>query len=323
MRSSLVAAVLTLGAPLVAAAEPLLGPAVGNADLLAAEGTRLYNEKAFDQARDRFLKATRVTPATLPTYLLLARAYFALRDLERACHVYRVYVKTAPDSPDRAKAQDELDLCERQLTASGVTPQLSQSYVALKAAFFEALDKGNFEGPASALEVLRALVAAGYAAPDLGDLAAKLARATEEAAEATHRAVLERRTKVAPSELHRAKTLYEVALDCGAPRSKQAAHAAFVEGLALLLEAKPSDAEAQFQQAAELDPTDAEARFCRALATFTAGDKAGALRLLEAQLPTDPRTSILRVAVAMDGASEGAAVELEKLLFARRYKSTP
>jgi len=70
MRSSLAAlcaGLLCLSVPSAAPAEPLVGRAVGNADLLIAEGTRLYNEGAYDQARDRFLKATRVAPETLAT----------------------------------------------------------------------------------------------------------------------------------------------------------------------------------------------------------------------------------------------------------------
>ncbi|MBI5546878.1 MAG: hypothetical protein HY901_23595, partial [Deltaproteobacteria bacterium] len=293
-----------------------------NADLLVAEGARLYNEKAFDQARDRFLKATRVTPGALPPYLSLARAYFALKDLERACLVYRVYVKNSPETPDREKAQGELDLCERQLAASGATLQLAQNNVSLKASFFEALDKGNLVGAGSAAELLASIVGVGYAAPDLGDMAAKLARAAELSAEASYQAALAHQ-KAGAADLRKAGALYLLALDCGSSPVKQAARAAFLEGLALLSEGRPFQAEISFEDAARRDPADVEARFYRGLAKYLSGDKTGALKTLEADLPADPRTSVLRVAVAMDGPAEGAAGALEKFLFSRKYKNVP
>lgn len=325
MRSSLglVAALALL--PGLAGAEALIGPGVGNADLLLADGMRLYNEKVYDQARDRFLKATRVAPAALPTYLALARTYSALKDLERAIVVYRVYVKNAPESPDRDKAQAELELCERQFAASGSTPALGASYVALKATYFDVLDKGALLGPGSAAELLTSIVGAGYAAPDLGDMAAKLARAAETAADEIYAAATakKRAAPLSVPDLRRAGALYQLALDTGSAPARQAARAAFLEGVALLVEAKANQAEIAFEDASKKDPADLEARFYRAFAKYSAGDKAGALKLLEAELPADPRTAVLRVAVAMDGPPAEAAAELEKLLFARRYKGAP
>jgi thioredoxin-like negative regulator of GroEL len=323
MRTSLLPVFVALAiAPATAFAEPMVGPLVGNADLLAAEGTRLYNEKAYDQARDRFLKAARVSPTTLPTYLSLARSYFALKDLERACQVYRVFVKNSPESPDRDKAQGESELCDKQLAATGTASQLGTSYVSLKASFYEALDKANLSGPASAAELLASLVGAGYAAPDLGEMAKKLSRASELDADGTWQAALGHQ-KLAPADLRRASGLYQLSLDCGAVAAKQPARAAFLEGMALLAESKANQAEAAFDDAARKDPSDPEARFYRGLAKFLSGDRAGALKGLEADLPNDPRTGILRVAVSMDGASPAAAAELEKFLFARKYKAVP
>ncbi len=325
MRSSLapraaLLAALALATPGAALAAPLVGPAVGNADLLVAEGTRLYNERAYELARDQFLKATRVAPATLGTYLSLARSYSAAKDLERAAIVYRVYIKNAPETPDREKAQSELELVEKQLQASGVAPQLSANYVSLKASYFEALDKGNLTGPGSAGELLASIVGAGYAAPDLGDMASKLAKAVEAAADRTWQAALAHK-KVEGAELRSAGSLYLLALDVGAPPTKQAARAAFLEGLALLQEDKAAQAEAAFDEAARKDPADGEARFYKALAKFTSGDKAGAIRTLEAELPGDVRTAVLKTAVALEGPA--AAAELEKFLFARRWKNAP
>jgi tetratricopeptide (TPR) repeat protein len=323
MRSSLwLIVALSLCWSLPGRAQPVVGSGVGNADLLSAEGSRLYNEKQFEQAKDSFLKSTRVAPTTLPTYLSLARTYFALKDLERACQIYRVYVKNAPESPDREKAQGELDLCERQAAAAGVTAQLSQGYVNLKATFFEALDKGNLMGTSSAGEVLVKLVGSGYAAPDLGDMAGKLARACEVAADGTYQAVTAHQ-KFAPPDLRKASSLYRSALDFGAAPAKQAARSSFLEGMALLGDGKAFQAEASFDDAAKKDASDTEARFYRALAKFYSGDKAGAIRALEADLPNDPRTGVLKVAVAMEGAPAGAATELEKFLYTRKFKNVP
>ncbi|MGC4117166.1 MAG: tetratricopeptide repeat protein [Myxococcales bacterium] len=307
-------------APITAFAAPLVGPAVGNADLLVAEATRLYNEKAYEQARDQFLKATRVAPTTLGTYLSLARSYSATKDLERAVLTYRVYVKNAPESPDREKAQHELELVEKQLSATGVAPQLSANYVSLKASYFEALDKGNLSGPGSAGELLASIVGAGYAAPDLGDMATKLAKAVEAAADQTWQAVLAHK-KVEGADLRKAGAFYALALEVGAAPAKQAARASFLEGLALLQESKVQQAETAFEDAAKKDASDTEAKFYRAFAKFTAGDKAGAIRLLEAELPNDVRTSVLKTAVAVEGPA--AAAELEKFLFAKRWKNAP
>ncbi len=322
MRSSLALALLVTTASVPAAAEPLVGPAVGNADLLVADGARLFNEKKYEEAKASFLKASRVNPAQLPTYLSLARSYFALQDLERACLTYRVYVKNAPETPDREKAQGELELCDRQLAAAGVTPKLSQSFVSQKATFFDALDKGLYSGPASAGEFLQTLVASGYAAPDLGDMAGKLARAAELAAEKWHQKALSHQ-QVPAQDLRSGAALYQLALDCGATAGKQAARAAFLEGLALLLEGKANQAEQKFEEGAAKDATDTEIRFYRALSKFQAGDKAGALKALETDLPSDPRTAVLRVALAMDGAPSGAAAELERFLYSRKFKSAP
>ena len=63
----------------VVGAQPLVGPSVGNADLLMAEGSRLYNTRQYEEAAESFLKATRVRPETLGAYLGLARARFGAR----------------------------------------------------------------------------------------------------------------------------------------------------------------------------------------------------------------------------------------------------
>ncbi len=326
MRSSL--ALVAVLAAFPAAADPLVGPPVGNADLLIAEGSRLYNEKDFARAQESFLKATRVNPAAVPVYLSLARAYLALKKVDYACQTYRVFIKNASEGPEREKAQAELDLCERQQAnrpADAPPPPmvpLAQTFVAGKAAFYDALDKGVLTGPASAFEQLKKLVEDAYAAPDLGEMAAKLAKAAEQSAEATHKAALRREQKTT-EELRRAAGLYQLALDCGALAGTQPARAAFLEGLALLKDGQPKQAEERFAEAAAKDPADSEARFHRALARYSTGDKAGAVSALEADLPGDARTAILKVAVSFDRGPDAAASELEKLLFSRRFKPAP
>jgi tetratricopeptide (TPR) repeat protein len=317
-RGLVLALMLSAAAP--AAAEPLVGLGVGNADLLVAEGTRLYNEKDYPAARDHFLKATRVAPATLPTYLSLARAYFALLDLDYSCQAYRVYVKSSPESPDRAKAQSELELCERQRVEKASTgPQLSQIYVNMRATFFDALDKGELLGAGSAHETFQGMLNAAYAAPDVGDMAQKLGKAAEQSADKVFRAALSHQ-KPAPVDLRKASALYSLAIDCGVTPGAMTAHAAFVEGVAFLAEGQAAQAEASFADAAKRDPADVEARFWRGLAKYIGGDKPGGLKALEADLPADPRTGVVRVAAAFDKGPDPATGELVKFLFARRFK---
>ncbi len=314
---------LALGLCAPAAADPMVGPAVGNADLLIAEGTRLYNQKDYASARANFLKATRVTPATMPTYLALARTYLALDTVELACQTYRVYVKNSPESPDRAKAQAELEGCERRLADKPPSERpVSQLYVEIKAAFFEALDKGNLLGQGSAQETFQGLLNAAYAAPDVGDMAQKLARAAEQSADKVYRAALGHQ-KPSPAQLRSASAQYAVALECGAAPGAQLAHAAFVEGVAFLAEGEAAKAEERFEDAGKRDPSDVEARFWRGLARYSSGDKPGGLKALEADLPADPRTGVVRVAAAFDRGSDAAAGELIDFLFARRFKSAP
>ena len=107
---------------LAAAGTALVGSGVGNADSLISEGTKLYNQKKFAKAADQFLAANRANPSALPTYLQLARSLLAAKEIMRSCYVYRVYLKAAPESPDRKKAQAESDQCERQLKTAKNQP---------------------------------------------------------------------------------------------------------------------------------------------------------------------------------------------------------
>ncbi|MGI5862327.1 MAG: hypothetical protein ACOX6T_09750 [Myxococcales bacterium] len=304
-------------APAAARAEPLVGPGVGNADLLVAEGMRLYNEKAYAQAREHFYKAARAAPSTLPTYLSLARALYALDEIEHACQAYRAYVRNAAVSPDRDKAESELGLCERRLAAKPSGKDLGRTYVNLKASFFEALDKGAL---VAASEHLQALLSAGYAAPEMGEMAAKLGRAAMKQADGVFELSASRRKRAAPDELREAARLYQLALDCGIEQQTQTSRIAVLEGMALLIEGSPGEAEKQFAAAADADPSNLEAVFHRGLARYLAGDKVGALKALRSGLPDDPRTAVLSLAVALDLGPTAAAAELERFLFERRFE---
>src|SRR5262249_20949585 len=149
-----------------AQAQPLVGPLIGNADTFIAEGTKQYNQKQYAKAVDNFTKATRANPALLPPYLQLARSHLAAKQVMRACYVYRMYLKAAPDNADRKKAQAESDQCERQLkTAKNQPPDLSPKYVETRASFFAALDRSQLLGADSAFESLKVLVKDGFMGP--------------------------------------------------------------------------------------------------------------------------------------------------------------
>jgi tetratricopeptide (TPR) repeat protein len=298
---------------------PLLGTGVGNADLLVAEGARLYNEKTFEQSKEHFLKATRVAPQNLPTYLSLARAYFALNEYERACYAYRVYVKSSQESPDRGKAQSELDLCERRL---GAGRDFAEKYVIMKARFYELLDQRKWMGDESASTVLREIIAAGYASPEVGEMASKLVQRVESSADSVYQAVANHQRK-SVEELRSASDLYRLAILFGTLVSHQDARAAFLEGMADLGENNHAKAIALFKLASQKEPAAVEPRFYFALAKFVSGERTQALQHLEAELPKDPRTAILKVAAAQQEKSSQAASELENLLFTQRFPANP
>ena len=314
-----VLALLLLSAPCLAANTSLVGPGVGNADSLVSEGTKLYNQKKYPKAAEVFLTANRASPTTLPTYLQLARSLLAAKQVQRACYVYRVYLKAAPDSPDRKKAQAESDQCERQVkTVKNQPPDLSQKYVETRAAFYAALDQGLVVGSGGANEQLTTLVTDGYLSPDLGDMAAKLGAAALAKADEIHKAALANE-KMSLERLRAARPLYQVASDVGASPPDQKARTAFLDGLASLQERDFKKAEQLFTEAARADPKNSEYVFYQGLALIQAGDRAGALKVLETQLKDDPRTRVLRAALALGNSPDDGAAELERLLFTTRY----
>ncbi len=318
MRSDLAALVLCAALCTPALAEPLIGPSVGNADLLIAEGNNLYNQKKYDKAAESFLKATRANPTAVAALLGLGRSFLGAKQVMKACLAYRAYVKGAPDTPERAKAQAEQELCDRQLkTAKKQPADPTPRYVEKKAAFFSALDSKQLLGPGSASEELRGLLKDGYVGVDLADMAGKLSAAANAAAEELHARAL-KKEKLSADALRSAKALYQLAVDTASPPQHQA-RASFLEGLAELQAGKPKLAEPKFAEAAKADPSVKDYTFYRAVALQKGGDADAALKLLETELPTDPRTGVLRAALAVSHSAEAGATELEKLLFSKRY----
>jgi tetratricopeptide (TPR) repeat protein len=302
----------------VAAFDALVGPGVGNADTLLSEGTRLFNRRQYSKAAENFMKASRANPANTAVYVQLARALNLAKDLPRACYAYRVYLKSVPESPDRKKASAESDQCERQLKSQSSAHDFTQKFVDKKAAFFAALEAKNIMNPGGASESLAGLVKDGFLGPELGEMAQKLGALAIAESEDVHKTALSG-ASVSVATLKSARPLYQLAHDVGASASAAKGRMAFLDGLAEFQEGNFKKAENLFEEAARLEKTSREYSFYRGLALFRSGDRQGALKVLETELPNDPRTDVLRVAQSVGHGSDSGAAELEKMLFLRRY----
>lgn len=296
----------------------LVGTGVGNADTFLSEGSKLFNKQQYGKAAEQFLKATRAQPATLQTYVQLARAELLAKQVARACYAYRVYLKAAPDSPDRKKAAAESEQCERQLRGVKNADDPTKRFVDLRASFFTALDAKHLLGKDSASDTLTQLVKDGFLGPDLGDMAQKLGVAATAEAEAIHTRALAGE-KLAPETLRSARPLYTVASEVGVSSTESKGRMAFLDGLAELNDKQWKKAEGHFVEANKSDPTNREYVFFRGLALYQGGDKVAALKLLDSDLKEDPRTGVLRASQALSDSPEAGATELEKLLFSSRY----
>ncbi|MCC6334677.1 MAG: hypothetical protein IT380_11930 [Myxococcales bacterium] len=313
-RAILLAALLASAAQ----AEPLIGLGVGNSDTLLSEASKLFNRKQYPKAAELFLKATRADPSAVNTYLLLARAQTLAKQLQPACYAYRVYLKSVPDSPDRKKASAESDQCERQLKAlKKPPPDPGPKYVETRAAFFTALDENRILGAGGAAESLTSLVKEGFLGPELAEMAQKLGAAASAEGDLAHKRALAGE-KLPAEQLRNARPLYQLAQDTGAPVGDAKARMAFLDGVADLQDKAYKKAEAHFADAAKADPANKEYVFYKGLALFQAGDRPQALKVLEADLKDDPRTAVLRVAIALGQSPDSGAAELEKLLFTAR-----
>lgn len=300
-----------------AAAAPLVGSAVGNADALLADGTRLYNQKEYDGAAEALLKATRANPKLLPSYLQLARSLLGARKLAQACYAYRAFLRGNPDDTERSKAESELQLCERQLDADESARKardFGAAFAEPRARFFSAMDKGDLGG---ANDALAQLVSGGYLGVDLAELAAKLGAAASTAADQAYRSALQGEVRDAFGVKAGLRAL-EIASDAGAPPANREAKAAFLTGVGALLDGKPREAEEAFSRAGKGDGTGPSPVLWRARA-LSQLDRRKAVQLLSTELPRDPRTGAARVAGSLPDAPGQAAADLEALLFDQRF----
>lgn len=318
LRILLVGSALGLAAAAPASAAPMVGPSVGSVDLLISQGNKAYNDGKFADARDLFLKAARANPGNPPIYLSLARAHLQNKEIAQSCFSYRVYLKAAPQAPDREKAQSELEACDRQRTALvPPPPDLSPGFVSQKAAFQESVEANKLVGVGSAAEVLTKMLADGYVGPDLADMAQKLRQSVEKQAfEGYDRAL--RRETVDAVQLRESAQLFRLASDIGATDASYSHKARMVEGFADLQEKKYVEAEAAFGDAKGAG-NDKDARFYAAVAIYRGGDKRRAVRQLETDLQDDPRTPLLRADQTIAQDPKAGAADLEKLLFKARF----
>ncbi len=315
MRFEMLALVLMASGAL---AQPLVGQGVGNADTFISEGSKQFNKKQYAKAVDNFLKATRARPATVQTYVQLARAQMLGKQLQRACYAYRVYLKATPDSPDRKKAVAESDQCERQLKAKKkLPPDPAAGFVDQRAEFFAALDESRLLGEGSASATFKALVTGGYLSPDLGDMAQRLGEALVAQAEATYARGLAGE-QVEADSLKSARPLYETAHDVGVSAPGAKGKTAFLEGLAALDAKNWRAADTHFAEASKADADNHEYAYYRAVALLQLGERKSALDHLEQALKDDPRTAVLRAALALSESPATGAAQFEQLLFDTR-----
>ncbi len=301
-----------------AGAEPLLGSGVGNADTFASEATKLFNRRQYAKAAEHFLKATRANPTNTGLYVQLARAHMMARETWRACYAYRVYLKSVPDSPDRKKAAAESDQCDRlAATISKEQNAVLQKYVDMRAAFFASLDRNEIMGQDGAAQSLETLVKDGFLGPELFDMAQKLATAATAEAERIHKQAMSSQP-LTSEQLRQARPLYQVAQDVGLASADARGRMAYLDGLAELQEKNYRKAEQLFSEAAKSDPGNKEYSFSKGLALFLGGERQQALKVLETEIRDDPRTRVLRAAMAINQSPEAGASELEKLLFTTR-----
>ena len=119
-------------------------------------------------------------------------------------------------------------------------------------------------------------------------------------------------------QLRTIEELYHLALDVGSTDDRYLPRIHLIEGLADMLEKKYADAEKEFKDALGAG-SDRDVKFYTAVAAYRGGDRRRAVKLLETDLPDDPRTALLRTdAVISSDAHEGAG-ELEKMLFAKSF----
>jgi tetratricopeptide (TPR) repeat protein len=302
----------------MANATPMVGPSVGSSDLFVSQGNKAYNDGKYSDARDAYLKAARAKPDNVPIYLSLARAYMQTKEIALACYAYRVYLKAAPTAPDHDKAQSEQEQCEHQKSSMNPPPtDPGPGFVDQKAAFQEAAEGDKLLGPASASDVLQKMLQAGYSAPDLADMGTKLRTVAEKDANAGYDAAIRREVQD-PAQLRNTAALYALAQDVGSTDEQFGPRQHLLEGFASLLEKKYDVAEKEFKAAAG-SGNGKDAKFYGAVAAYRSGDRKRAIKMLETDLPDDPRTPLLRTDALISTDAKEGAQELEKMLFNQRF----
>lgn len=332
---------LLLALPLSGGAQPLVGPSVGSADALQAEGNRLFNRKQYAKAAELFLQATRADPTALPAYLSLARAELNAKRLVQACTAYRAYVRSAPEGADKSKAQSELELCERRLRSTKQIDDSAREFVELKASFYGALEHKQILGSDGAADVLRSMVDKGFVSTELAELASKLHGEAVRNGESIYAEALAHQ-QVSHQRLLDGRESFDLAAAVGPEPKGRKAKAAFLAGRASLELAAAKKAASKavtgkkdpfaaqaiaavleavehFTEATTADPAQAEYKFFRALALYRRGDVEAALAALQRDLPNDPRTAVFTAVQAMGSSKERGAAEVEKVLFSNRY----
>jgi tetratricopeptide (TPR) repeat protein len=318
MRSRFIA-ILLLASTAAVADAAMVGPGVGNPELLLSQGNKAYNAKEFDKAHEAYLKATRANPALPGPYLALARSLLRSNHRALSCYTYRLFLKISPDTGDRQKAQAELELCEKQLAANPESVDPVAKFAALKGAVLQALDKGVVVGtPDSVKETLTALLAAEYSAPDLAEIANKARTLAEQQAATAFAAAA--KPGAAAADLRAGAEAYHFAAEVGSEEGPAQSHALYLGGCADLLEGKYDTAIEAFRKANSISPLP-EARFRHGVALWKKGDHTGAVKLLEKEMKGDPRTSLIALAQALSSSDHKAGAEaLENFLFEERFK---
>ena len=233
---------------------------MGNADTLVSEGSKLFNRKDYAEGLGELPQGHPRQPGRRSTPTCSSRAPRLLaKELSRACYAYRVYLKVAPETPERKKASAESDQCERQLKtreAPAAGPD-AEAYVELRATFFAALDKGELLGARRRARRCGTLVQDGFLGPELGEMAPKLGAAVVAAGRRHLQAGHGAGARAPGGPARRAARCYEVAPEVGAsPPDTQGPHGLPRRPAPSSPSAGFEKAEPRFAEAAKADPVE-------------------------------------------------------------------
>lgn len=314
IRAAVLAALLCAAAP--AAAEPLLGPAVGDPARLLEEGRKLHARRRFADAAEVLLRASRAAPDQAPAHLALARSQLRAGRIAEACHAFRTFLLVGAAHEERAAAEKELAACEAQERARKLVPIESREEVLRnRSRFAAALEAGALDEAGAAL---RGLLDAGLLGPGPGEMAQRLVAAALQQGEGIHARALAREP-LDEQAIRTAIGHYELVATFAVDTSTWAGRRAFLEGVIAMQSGAWPIAVERFGAAMEAAPTQTEYAFFRALALWRGGDRAGAVAALRRDLPADPHTALIEAVTAVEAGGFRGAAEVERLLFATRY----